>query len=52
MSNKFTLSCDFGVIGSIDYYGVNPLDSRGSCMANSGNDQCKVTNPAFADQFS
>lgn len=30
-SQQFTLSCEYGLIGEITYYGVNPDTSRGNC---------------------
>ena len=33
-SDTFSFSCEFGVIGSVDYFGVNPKNARGSCMEN------------------
>lgn len=43
-----TLSCDYGKIGEVTYFGVNPEDARGSCMTNDQNKACSVTNTDFA----
>ena len=34
-STGFSLSCDYGIIGEVTYYGVNPPNAHGSCMENT-----------------
>jgi len=46
--DTMTLSCDYGKIGEATIFGVNPETARGSCMINDNNDDCKITNTAFA----
>mmetsp|Transcript_3105 Transcript_3105/g.3631 ORF Transcript_3105/g.3631 Transcript_3105/m.3631 type:complete len:231 (+) Transcript_3105:220-912(+) len=45
-----TLNCEFGVIGVVDHYGINPPNARDSCMDNDRNKLCKP-DPVFADVF-
>ena len=49
--SKFNLYCDYGQIGSVDFYGVNPDAAHGACMANTDNALCATNNPALAIQL-
>ena len=43
---QFSFGCDYGYIGAVEYYGVNPKSARGSCIENDKNLLCALTNSA------
>ena len=46
----YSFSCEYGTVGTVTSYGVNPGTARGTCMVlEDVNDACQLTNTDFID---
>jgi len=46
-----TLSCEYGVIGEVTYYGINPGTARGTCMGDQDNNRLCDPSLTFKSSF-